>query len=148
MILGTRHTGLVVRDINRSLHFYRDVLGLKVWKHAFEEGAYIDTVVGIAGTKLEWIKLKAADNTLLELIHYHTPGTEQSAVINMPSNHLGCSHVAFTVDDLEQVYTALMHNNGHCVNAPVVSPDGKVKVMYCHDPDGIILELAEEIKHG
>ena len=50
MILNQRHTGLVVRDIERSIRFY-GALGLKVWRRETETGPFIDAVVGIPGVQ-------------------------------------------------------------------------------------------------
>jgi catechol 2,3-dioxygenase-like lactoylglutathione lyase family enzyme len=144
MILATRHTGLVVKDLDISLKFYRDLLGLKVWKRQVESGPFPDALVGISGVRLEWVKLEIPDGTLLELLQYHSH-PPNNTIINTPSNQHGCSHVAFKVDNLEKKYRLLCDNGYHCVSVPLVSPDGKVKVLYCHDPDGIILELVEEL---
>jgi len=142
--LNIRHTGLVVRDLKQSLHFYQDILGLSVWKRAREEGPFIEKLVGIPGVSLEWIKLKTGDDSLVELLQYHSH-PDQTPIKNSTSNQVGCSHVAFTVDNLEKVYRKLCNRGIHCNSEPLISPDGKAKVLYCHDPDGIILELVEEI---
>ncbi len=146
MILGTRHTGLVVRDLKTSLAFYKDVLGLQEWKRAVEEGAYIETVVGISGVRLEWVKLRAADGSVLELIQYHSHPETSTGIELVPSNRLACPHVAFTVRNVNEAYGVLKQKGCVCKSAPQLSPDGAAKVMYCHDPDGIILELVEEMK--
>jgi len=145
MIKAIRHTGLVVRDINASLTFYRDVLGLSVVKRMTESGPFIEKVVGIPGAVLEWIKLKAPDGSLIELIQYHSASSRSPVIENAPSDKLGCSHIALTVRDLELCYRVLTEKGLRCNNVPQLSPDGLVKVMYCHDPDGIILELVEEL---
>jgi catechol 2,3-dioxygenase-like lactoylglutathione lyase family enzyme len=145
VVLGTRHTGLVVRDLERSLAFYRDLLGLEVWRRATEEGSYIENVVGISNVRLEWAKLKAPDGSVVELLQYHSH-PDSAPVENSPSNRLGCSHVAFTVGDLDFTFSKLQLMGVHCNNEPQVSADGAAKVLYCHDPDGIILELVEECK--
>jgi len=31
------------------------------------------------------------------------------------------------------------------VNKPIASPDGKVRVAYCHDPEGVLMEMVEVI---
>lgn len=143
MILGMRHTGLVVRDLERSLAFYRDLLGLEVWRRATEEGSYIENVVGISEVRLEWAKLKAPDGSVVELLQYHSH-PDNAPIENSRSNRVGCSHVAFTVSNLELTYRKLREVGIHCQSEPQLSPDGVAKVMYCHDPDGIILELVEE----
>ncbi|MBG0777307.1 MAG: VOC family protein [Desulfovibrionaceae bacterium] len=147
MITATRHTGIVVRDLERSLAFYRDMLGLKEWKRATEEGAFIETLVGLPGARLEWVKLKAPDGSLLELLQYHShPLAEEDLVVaDAPANRLGCSHVAFTVADAAAVHAAMTRAGLHCVSGPLASPDGAVRVLYCHDPDGVIVEIVEEV---
>lgn len=145
MILSTRHTGIVVRDLERSLGFYRDLLGLEVLRRATEVGPYIDKVVGIPDVRVEWVKLKAADGFVVELLQYHShPDTAPPQ--NSASNRLGCSHVAFTVANLDDTFQELARRGIHCNNEPQTSPDGAARVLYCHDPDGIILELVEELR--
>lgn len=142
----TRHIGLVVEDIDRALRLYRDILGLKVWKREFEpQGRYIESLVGIPGVKVEYAKLAVGDGTLVELLQYHSH-PDQAPGKPYPSNRHGASHIAFTVSDLESLHAKLIAEGIHCNSKPLLSPDGKVKVLYCHDLDGIILELVEELK--
>lgn len=143
MIRATRHTGLVVRDLEQSLHFYQ-ALGLALWKRETESGPFIDTVVGIPGVTLEWAKLRLPDGSLLELLQYHSH-PETRPVENAPSNRLGCSHVAFTVENLTAACERVRQLGGTLVNPPVTAPGGAVRVAYAHDPDGILMELVEEL---
>lgn len=145
MILATRHTGIVVRNLERSLGFYCGILGLEIWRRAVEEGRFIEKVVGIPGVRLEWVKLKAPNGSLVELLQYHTHPVE-APIENASSNRLGCSHVAFTVEDLDAVYRRLVASRCHCNSEPQRSPDGRVKIIYCHDYDGVLLELVEELQ--
>ena len=146
MIIGARHTGLVVRDIERSLSFYQGLLGLSVVSRKKESCPYIETVVGIPGAALEWVKLKSADEYHVELIQYSPDGQSSSEAGNARSDKQGCSHIAFTVRDIDTVYNKLQSKGCHCNSKPQTSPDGLARVMYCHDPDGIIIEFVEEIK--
>ena len=147
MILATRHTGLVVRDLGKSVIFYCDILGLSVFKRMKESGPYIERLVGIPGATLEWMKLQVCDGSLLEIIKYHTDSgvSQEIEIENFPSDKLGCSHIAFTVNDIDRLYSVLIGNGYHCNSVPQLSPDGTVKVMYAHDPDGIIVELVQEL---
>lgn len=142
MIRNTRHTGLVVRDLERSLAFYQ-ALGLQFWMREMETGSFIETVVGIPGVQLEWAKLRAPDGSTVELLQYRSH-PEYRPVETAPSNRLGCSHIAFTVYDLEATCALVVLLGGSTVNQPAEAPGGKVRVAYCHDPDGILMELVEE----
>jgi len=142
-----RHTGLVVKDLERSVSFYRDVLGLELVGRAREEGAYISSLVGLPGVIVEWAKLKGAGGHLVELLQYISEPLSAPESELGRANRPGCSHLAFTVLDIESMFRALTGAGFRCNHAPLTAPDGRVKVMYAHDPDGIILELVEEL-HG
>ena len=143
MIIKTRHTGLVVKNISASIKFYEG-LGLDVWKRENERGDFLSPVVGLENAEIETAKLKVGDGSLLELLEYKSHPTTPSASI-YPSNNHGCSHVAFTVQDVEQMSSKIVRLGGSIVNPPAVSANGAVKVMYCHDLDGILMEMVEEL---
>ena len=134
---------MVVRDLERALTFYQ-ALSLKIWKREEESGHFIDTVVGIQGVRLEWAKMQAPDGSLVELLQYHSHPNDQP-LQNVSSNRLGCSHIAFTVDDLAHTCQLVDRLGGSVVNPPTTAPNGKVRVAYCHDLDGILMELVEEL---
>ncbi|MDG2297900.1 MAG: VOC family protein, partial [Gammaproteobacteria bacterium] len=141
MISRTRHTGLVVTDISASIDFYES-LGLKVWRRKVESGSFISQVVGLDNAEIETAKLKVSDGSLLELIEYKSHPAEATMSL-YPSNKHGCSHVAFTVEDIEKMVLKIVQCGGSIVNPPVLSANGLVKVMYCHDLDGILIELVQ-----
>jgi catechol 2,3-dioxygenase-like lactoylglutathione lyase family enzyme len=145
VILNTRHAGVVVRNIDKSLRFYQDILGLKIRSREKEEGSFIDKVTGIKKVCVETCKMTGPDDSMIELLQYHSHPANKPLVL-ASSNNLGCSHVAFTVSDLDKVYSLLKENNLNCVNPPATSPNGLVKVLYCHDFDGVIIELVEELE--
>ena len=144
MIVNTRHTGLVVKDISASIAFYEG-LGLSVWKHENENGDFLSQVVGLKNAEIETAKLEVGDGSLLELLEYKSHPTEPSVSI-YPSNSHGCSHIAFTVQDVEEISSKIVSLGGSIVNPPAVSANGLVKVMYCHDLDGILMEMVEELQ--
>ena len=143
MILKTRHTGLVVRDLEKSLKFYEG-LGFVLSSRELETGDFISTVVGIENVRVETAKLKAPDNSMLELLQYHSH-PKVADVNKAPSNALGCSHVAYTVKDISEACERIQELGGSIVNQPAVAPSGKVKVAYCHDLEGVLMEIVEEI---
>jgi catechol 2,3-dioxygenase-like lactoylglutathione lyase family enzyme len=141
MIKAVRHTGVVVRDLEKSTEFYC-ALGFVEDNRAIEEGDFIDTVVGFQNTKLEWVKLKAPDGYLLELLQYHSH-PEQKKIVKQGSNQLGCSHLAFSVDDIDTICVKIEEIGGSVVNLPALTSDKKVKVVYCHDNEGNLMEIVE-----
>jgi len=145
MVLNTRHTGIVVRNLDAAIKFYRG-LGMDLVSRMTEQGEYIDTLVGLSNTRLEWAKLKLPDNSLLELLQYHSHPVLNGDMVLQESNRLGCSHIAFTVKDMNQTISYIVGNGGSIKNNYQISPDGKVKVLYCYDLEGNILEIVEELK--
>ena len=148
MISSIRHVGIVVRDLDESLIFYCGMLGLAIYKrHTEELGKFIDKLVGVNDVKLEWVKLIIPNGGLIELLQYHShPDPDAFKDLDtFPSNRLGCSHIALTVDNLTYLYGELIKNGYKCNSEPLLSPEGKVKILYCHDPDGTIIELTEDL---
>ncbi|MFZ3169722.1 MAG: VOC family protein [Candidatus Methanoperedens sp.] len=141
MIKNFRHTGIVVSDMEGSLKFYRDLLGLKVIKDFSEKGDYIDSILGLSGVHLRMVKLVTADGSMIELLQYLSHPNQppiKSGICN-----LGCSHIAFTVDNIDEEYRRLLENGVRFNCSPYISPDGYAKVAFCHDPDGTSIELVE-----
>jgi len=100
--------------------------------------------VGIKDVEIETAKLKIPDGSLLELLEYKSSKIKK---INSkyPSDKHGCSHVSFSVKDIDKISKLIENLGGSIVNLPQTSLDGNFKVMYCHDIDGIIVELVQEL---
>ena len=144
MILATRHAGIVVKDLDRALRFWRDVMGLRVEIEFCEEGEFIDTVQRLSGVKVNMIKLSAPDGTLIELLkdehHAGKPQAERKLCDR------GISHVAFTVADVEASWRTLTEAGCETLSAPTTSPDGKARLFFARDPEGNLIEIVEVIK--
>ena len=147
MISSIRHVGYVVKDLEESLKFYSGILGLEIYCRFTEEGDFIDSLTGIKKVKLEWVKLIIPKAGLIELLQYHShPDLDELDKVNRgASNRMGCSHVALTVNDLSALYKRLTDQGYTCKSKPLISENGKAKILYAHDPDGAILELIEDI---
>ena len=94
------HVGITVKDLDASIRFYHDVLGLEFSNEPspWFEGEELGRAVGVPGAALRQVSLRSGDTTL-ELLEYKSPPSETSAPLK--SNSLGASHVAFLVDDIE-----------------------------------------------
>jgi predicted enzyme related to lactoylglutathione lyase len=146
MINRIRHTGIVVRNMAVSLHFYES-LGFKLSSRQVEQGDFIDQVVGVKKVKVETTKLSSPCGGMLELLQYHSHPIEKEKT-NQKSNQLGCSHIALSVDSIESSIRNIKQLGGSCVNDPSLSLCGKYLVAYCHDTEGCLIEIVEETKNG
>ena len=71
---NVRHVGLVVESIEKSLKFYRDLLGLKIQGSTNEDENFISEIIGIKNAQLKTLKLSADDNkTRIELVEFLSP---------------------------------------------------------------------------
>lgn len=52
------HVGITVSDLERSLHFYRDLLGLTLINRRSSDAAYLGEQTGYAGVRLEVASLR------------------------------------------------------------------------------------------
>jgi len=146
MVLNTRHTGFVVLDLEKFIKFYEG-FGLKLISRMVEQSDYIDKLVGLKNVKLEWAKLSLPDGSLIELLKYHTHIDSSHSVGEVQlSNRVGCSHIALTVKEIEEAIEYICLSGGSIKNKYQTSPDGNVKVAYCYDMEGNILEIVQELK--
>jgi predicted enzyme related to lactoylglutathione lyase len=143
MITSIRHTGIVVREIDKAIKFYQG-LGFVINKRVKEKGIFIDNVVGLDNCEIETVKLSSPCGNLIELLKYNSHPI-QTKIVNQPSNQLGCSHLALTVKDINKTIEYIIESGGAIVNLPKISPEKSVYVSYCHDPEGVLLEIVEEI---
>ena len=136
-----RHIGIVVSDLEKALRFYRDLLGLKIVKEIDESGEYIDKISSLKDVLVRTVKMAADDGHLIELLYYKSHPKRPNK--NRAINEIGCSHVAFAVEDIEALYQRLKKEGIFFIAPPQYSPDGYAKVTFCKDPDGTLIELVE-----
>jgi catechol 2,3-dioxygenase-like lactoylglutathione lyase family enzyme len=136
------HTGFTVSDIERSIVFYRDVLGLKLMKRQTGTAPYLATVTGFAGVRLETAYLQpAAGGSMLELLQYVShPASATDRATNRPGN----GHLCFKVDDLRSACAELKRRGVTLVSEPAEITAGAHAggwAVYLRDPDGFTVEL-------
>ena len=141
MIKGLRHAGIVVADLDRALTFWCDTLGFRVQRQMLESGPFIDTLLGMTGVEVVTSKLVGADGNLIELLHFHShpdlPAWQGT------THTTGLTHLAFTVNDLDDLYARLTKAGVRFFTTPQISPDGGAKVVYASGPENLLLEFVE-----
>ncbi len=140
------HTGFVVSDMERSLAFYKEVLGLEEERSSVMEGDMVNQLTGIEGARVHVVYLGCGDvRHAVELVHFLEPGVLPWEI--PPRNRVGTAHLAFIVDDLDALYEELSGRGIEFVNPPALRPEAVYpwaqKVCYMYDPDGNMLELIE-----
>lgn len=142
MIQGIHHSSITVRDLDRSVDFYGNVLGLPLLYTAEGGGEEVSRGVGVSEAQVRIAMFEVGED-LLELIEYVHPKTEPAGL--RPCD-VGSMHVAFRVTDIHQVYEDL-RGKGVKFNAPPIeTTEGPLKGWiwaYFSDPDGAQLELVE-----
>lgn len=144
MISGVRHTGIVVSELDSSLHFYRDILGFKVIKKMEESGSYINSITGLENVRVTTVKLAASDGNLIELLFFSSPENRVETPLSI--NQVGLTHLALTTNDLDYAYNELKKIGVVFKSSPQLSPDKYAKVAFCYDPDKNLIELVEVVK--
>jgi len=138
------HIAVTVADTERSLRFYRDLLGLvQVEQHPLE-GEKIQTALGLHGARARSTRLATAGtpSILIDLMEFYAPATERCIP---PTGAVGSTHFCLAVDGLAAAYEDLKSKGVEFVSEPVTFEltDGSVTVVFTHDPDGNVVELVD-----
>lgn len=143
------HVGFVVRDLDVSIRFYADGLGLRLRHRQTQDNDYTRSLVGYedACLRIAQFQLPGADpppsGHILELIEYQAP---KGGPADRERNTIGAGHLAFLVDDIEAMTDRLAGLGAKPLNPPAQITEGINKggwAVYLHDPDGVSLELLQ-----
>lgn len=138
------HIGINVNDLDNAKAFFID-LGFKVLGKATMQGKLVGRVTGLKDVHDDLVMLQAPDRQVnLELVKFHHP-IDQGGVQPAPANKLGLRHLAFQVDDVEEI-VAVLKQKGHELVDEIQTYQNIWKLCYIRGPEGIILELAEKLK--
>jgi catechol 2,3-dioxygenase-like lactoylglutathione lyase family enzyme len=137
------HVGITVADLDAATAFFAG-LGLEVEGRMFLEGEFLDTVIGIPGSRTEIVMLRTPDGSArLELSRFvrpdHLPGSPAA-----PANELGLRNVCFEVHDLRSVVDRVA-TDGYRLVGGIGEYEGTWRMAYVRGPEGIIVSLSERI---
>ncbi len=144
MIISIRHVGLVVKNLDEAIHFWCEIMGFTILRKMNESGDYLDNMMGLKDVKVTTVKLKAPDGNILELLNFSSHPSENTW--NGFPYSTGFTHIALTVSNIDVMFNKLKETGVTFPSSPQISPDGLVKVIYAKGPEGILLELVEDIK--
>jgi catechol 2,3-dioxygenase-like lactoylglutathione lyase family enzyme len=142
-VRGLHHTCYTVSDLDRSVAFYRDLLGCEVLAEQEKEGGYLAAIVGYpdAHVRMAHLRVPGTDH-VIELFEYLAPAGTRA---DIEPRNVGASHLCFLVDDLPALYEQLREQGVDSFVSPPVEVDTGVNkggyALYLRDPDGISVEL-------
>ena len=143
-ILAADHTGITVSDIERSLAFWRDVLGFELSHRAHQKGQLAEQITGVAGAEILIAVLKAPGHKI-ELLEYRAPSDRRRQNDLRPCD-LGAAHIALTVDNLDEILERIAASGWEATGKPqmlTAGPNAGKRVIYVRDPDGTTIEFMQ-----
>jgi catechol 2,3-dioxygenase-like lactoylglutathione lyase family enzyme len=143
-IIAADHTGITVTNLERSLVFWRDVLGFDLSHRAHQKGAMAQEITGVAGAEIMLAVLKTPGGHKIELLEYLAPPARKHLEVR-PCD-VGSVHVALTVDDLDAVLSAIAASGWQAAGKPQTltsGPNAGKRVIYVRDPDGTTIEFMQ-----
>lgn len=137
-----RHAGVLVSDLKKSIEFYTKQLGFKVLKQKAISGAYIETILGVKGLELTYVKMCIPPDTFpaFELHHW----TDTDLVYGLKNKYQ--AHMALTYEGDLRLFHLKNHDNIKFISPPRKATDSKCIVCFIEDPDGNLIELVEDPK--
>jgi glyoxylase I family protein len=143
-IVAADHTGITVSNLERSLAFWRDVLGFELSHRAHQTGDLAAQITGVAGAEILIAVVKAPGHKI-ELLEYRAPADRKQHVDFRPCD-VGSAHVALTVDNLDAVVETIATSGWKAAGNPqtlTTGPNAGKRVVYVRDPDGITIEFMQ-----
>ena len=138
------HVGINVIDLAAAKAFFLD-LGFEVMGEAELGGEFVERVIGLQNVKDKVVMLRTPDGeATIELIQFYTPLDEKGIQPSF-ANTLGIRHIALVVDDVEAI-VAKLKKNGTALFGEILNYENTYKDCFIRGPEGIIIELAEELK--
>jgi catechol 2,3-dioxygenase-like lactoylglutathione lyase family enzyme len=139
----TRHVGIVVNDLEKNRDFWMNAMSFKLHIEALEDSPYIDELLAIKDPALKTVKLIDSKGFIIELLKFENYQVGKSWSGDLKTT--GLTHIALTVDNLDELVKGLIKDDYQTVSDIKVSPNGKVKVVFVKGPEGLMLELVEEL---
>ena len=145
-MLRMDHVGVVVDDLEAAVGFFAS-LGFERDGGTTVEGEAVDAINGLSGVRSEVVMLRTPDRSgCVEVCKYHSPVDERPAGAE-PANRLGLRHLTFEIGELTAVVERL-RGDGFGLVGEIREFGGTYRLCYVRGPEGIIVELAENVRPG
>ena len=144
-IIAADHTGITVSNLERSLTFWRDVLGFEFSHTTHQKGEMAEQITGVKGAELKLAVVKAPGGHKIELLEYLAPPDRKKDNTLRPCD-VGHVHVALIVENLDLLLQKIAASGWKAAGEPqslTSGPNAGKRVIYVRDPDGTTIEFME-----
>jgi catechol 2,3-dioxygenase-like lactoylglutathione lyase family enzyme len=140
--VGLDHVSVTTADLERSIAFYRDLIGLPLVDRGELEGDELETLIGRPGARARWAELALGGGQVLELLQYVRPA--ERALDQRPWR-AGATHIGLAVESIDPPLARMREAGIDVSDVVTLSEPGwhGVRVCYAADPDGVTIELVE-----
>jgi catechol 2,3-dioxygenase-like lactoylglutathione lyase family enzyme len=140
-VRGVNHIGVPVRDLDATVSWYREKLGIEpTFGQLGTSGAEVETVVQVEGAVID-MAFCVLGNTCVEFLEYREPEGQDFTLRNCD---IGAVHICFEVDDIDATYQHLVNEGVEFSAPPALIADGPLQGIafaYFRDLQGLQLEL-------
>ncbi len=142
MVKEFLHVGIGVKDLEKSVRFYTEVMGMEEEYRTHNEGEKISRIVGVKDVDMDVCVVKKS-NVRIELLDYKNDGLKKQ------NKHIGQAepgliHLAFLVDDVDKEYERIMSLGFEFNAPPMVARENGPKITYFKGPDNVVIEIFEK----
>jgi catechol 2,3-dioxygenase-like lactoylglutathione lyase family enzyme len=145
LFLGIDHTAIVVKDTDSSMHFYRDLLGMRVVGESDNYGPEQERLNNVFGAHLRITSLAGDSGPGIEFLQYLAPSDGRPYPSEEKPNDLIHWRTIFAGLDVESAVKQLREANAPTVSSGIVSlrvsESAFQKSVIFRDPDGHAIEL-------
>lgn len=146
------HVAISVKDMERSLAFYRDALGLTVFQDEMISGPDLDRALMETGARLRMVVVSDETGNMIELLGWESPPVRDRPPEHLKFSSTGLVEVCLIVSDLDSVEKNLARKDFRFRTPPwlfsnVLENAGipETKVTHVEDPDGVQVELVQVV---
>lgn len=150
MVNEVMHVGVTVSDMDRSIDFYQNILGLTFQGELVMQGRETELLFQRTNCKARVAYLNGSDHVMappIELIQFID---DQAEKVSSDLHRTSISEICFRVSDIDKAYRHLIAHGVDCLSEPQLfdftdAGFGKSKAIYFRDPDGVVLELMQKL---
>ena len=142
-VYGFNHTAFVVSDLDRTINFFKELLGFELASRAPRDPKAIEGMTGLGGVDIEIAYLRGLGHWI-ELIRYKAPSNRGKTLPKIFQD--GAGHIAFDVADIQAAVDASADYGLKPIGEIVTidqGPNQGRKVVYLQSPDGLSVEFIE-----